>query len=284
MKKQFIFFLFAIFITITIFPQEHLIAPGNFRSAIIPLKFDNGCPVIEAKIDGITFHLLIDTGAEDAVVKLTPSALKKILVTTRSGEEQTYDYKGNAYKNMRFILSSFKIGDLEFTNLNATQELRSAVIEDGIIGNKLLKMFNVMFDYKSEKMILFALNSSPDEINNDNWIKLKIEHNNIGLILSCKTDLSEKELKFCLDTGVGSFENGKTYGIINPNVSNQVRRNGGSVNVQKFIVDGNNLAPFDFKFIDFKISSVDGFLGNNFFIKYKVLIDFNNNCLYLKKY
>ena len=284
MKKRIICFLFTIFISKTIFPQEHLIAPANFRKAIIPLTFDNGCPVIEAKIDGITFHLLIDTGAEDAVVNLTPSSLKKILVTTSSGEEQTYDYKGNAYKNMRFILSSFKIGELEFTNLNATQELRSAVIEDGIIGNKLLKMFNVMFDYKLEKMILFALNSFSYDINNNNWTKLKIEHNNIGLILSCKTDLSDKELKFCLDTGVGSIENGKSYGIINPNLLNQANRIGGSVNVQKFIVDGYNIGPFDFKFIDFKISSVDGFLGNNFFAKYKVLIDFNNNLLYLGKY
>ena len=65
---------------------------------------------------------------------------------------------------------------------------------------------------------------------------------------------------------------------------NQAKRNGESVNVQKFIADGNNIGPFDFKFIDFKIPSVDGFLGNNFFTKYKVLIDFNNNLLYLKKY
>jgi hypothetical protein len=56
------------------------------------------------------------------------------------------------------------------------------------------------------------------------------------------------------------------------------------VNIEKFIVDGNNLAPFDFKFIDYKIPSVDGFLGNNFFSKYIVLIDFSNNLLYLKRY
>jgi hypothetical protein len=185
---------------------------------------------------------------------------------------------------MRFIISSLKIGKLEFRNLNGTEELRSAIKEDGIIGNQLLKKFNVMFDYKAERMILYPLNSYPDEIKNDNWTKINIGHNNIGLILSCRTNLTEKELMFCLDTGVGSIENGKTYGIIRPNALDKAKGNGESVNVQKFIVDGNNLAPFDFKFIDFLIPSIDGFLGHNFFVKYKVLIDFNNNLLYLKKY
>jgi len=283
MKKQIIFFLFTIFISSVIFPQEYQYE-GIFSQEIIPLSFVDGCPVIEIKIDGRSFHLLIDTGAEDAIVKLTPVTLKKILVTTRSGEESTYDYKGNKYQNMKFSISSLKIGKLEFKNINATEELRSTIKEDGIIGNQLLKKFNELFDYKTGKMILYPLNRYPDEIKNDNWTKINIGHNNIGLILSCKTDLTDKVLNFCLDTGVGSIENGKSYGIIKPDALNKARENGETINVQKFIVDGFNLAPFDFKFMDFKIPPVDGFLGNNFFTKFKVLIDFNNNLLYLIKY
>jgi len=284
MKKNKLYFFLTFLISISIYSQEYQYSEGNFSQETIPIIFANGCPIIEVNIDGQLFHLLIDTGAEDATVKLTPSTLKKILVTTRSGEEQTFDYNGKTYQNMRFIISSLKIGKLEFRNLNGIEELRSGIKEDGIIGNQLLKNFNVMFDYKAETMILYPLNSYPDEISNNNWIKINALHNNIGIILICKTELTEKELKFCLDTGVGSIENGKTYGIIKPNAFDKTKANGGTVDVQKFIVDRNNLAPFDFKFIEFKVSSIDGFLGNNFFAKYKVLIDFNQNLLYLKKY
>jgi hypothetical protein len=284
MKKLILLFLITFLTSLSIYSQEYHYSEGNFTKQIIPLIFDNGCPVIEIKIDGKLFHLLIDTGAEDAIVKLTHNALKKILVTTQTGEDRTFDYKGNSYQNMKFSISSLKIGELEFRNVNASEELRTTIEEDGIIGNQLQKKFNVLFDYKAERMVLYPLNSYPEEIKNESWTKINIEHNNIGLTLNCRTELAERDLKFCLDTGVGSIENGKTYGILKTTALDKEREKNETINIEKLQIDGINLAPFDFKFLDFNIPPIDGFLGNNFFTKYKVLIDFNHNLIYLKKY
>lgn len=281
------FFVFTLFLfsCMRAFSMEDFaISNENFNKVEIPISFvSKGLPTVEVKIDNQTYHLILDTGADSVAMAFVPSALERLNPTYLKAQKKSLDVHGNSYQERIFKLSQTLIGNLKIANLIGSEELRSFIPCDGIIGNQFLKHFNVYIDYQNLKVFLYPQSTYPSELELGKWQKVAFEHNNIGIIVSGRFAGNKKELKLCLDTGMCLIQNGRTYGLLKPQNMPGLFMKRKAYETKAFYIDGSDLGPMAFIASDFKQPPVDGFLGHNFFSRYQVFIDFNQEVLYVKR-
>jgi hypothetical protein len=244
--------------------------------------------MVEITIHYQKFFLVIDTGADYATLLLKPAALQRITVHYLEDDQRSLDSQGKAYTARRFEIPSVQLGKLHFTNFQADEELREPASEDdGNIGNHLLNHFYALFDYQDSKMVLYPklaqAGNYPRELGLKTWQKIHFIHNNLGIILNGKFDGCDQELQFCLDTGMTYQDEGISYGIVKPGHLQELSKGKHSLMTEHFYMDGIDCGMMRFQEYDFKEPPVDGFLGHNFFSQYKVLIDFDQRVLFIKK-
>lgn len=93
----------------------------------------------------------------------------------------------------------------------------------------------------------------------------------------------DQELQFCLDTGMTYQDQGISYGIVKPGHLQGDLKGKQSLMTDHFYMNGIDCGMMRFHTFDFKEPPVDGFLGHNFFSQYKVLIDFDQCLLFIKR-
>lgn len=264
--------------------EDFSIINENFNKVEIPISFvSKGFPTVEVKINNQTYHLILDTGADSVAMAFVPSALERLNPTYLTDQRKSLDVHGNPYQERTFKLPQTMIGDLKIANLIGNEELRSFIPCDGIIGNQFLKHFNVYIDYQSLKVFLYPQSTYPSELELDKWQKVSFEHNNIGIIVSGRFARNKKELKLCLDSGMCLIQNGRTYGLLKPRKMPGLFIKRKTYETKAFYIDGIDFGPMDFMAFDFEQPPVDGFLGHNFFSRYLVFIDFNQEVLFVKR-
>lgn len=258
-----------------------------FSQVVLPLSFINGLPVVEVKIQEKTLKLILDTGADHATFEIMPKSLKDINVDYLDNESASLDVFGNYYHKRYFRIPVIQMGKLRFVNFIAGEELRDFLPNgvDGIIGNKFLQEFYVLIDYKKGKLTLYPKKEYPKKLGLNKWETVNFEHNNIGIILTVKIEAFGRELKLCLDTGCGSNRKKGKFGLLYSNyISELAEENNSFLEYDHVLINGIDLGRTTFWVVDFKEPPVDGFLGDNFFTKYKVFIDFVDEILFVKEY
>src|SRR5690554_2013765 len=272
------FFLFTIFLFScgnVVSMEDFSIINENFNRGEIPISFvSKGLPTVEVKIDNHTYNLILDTGADSVTMAFVPSALERLNPTYLTDQKKSLDIHGNSYQGRAFKLSQATIGNLKIANLIGSEELRSFVPCDGIIGNQFLKHFKVYLDYQNLKIVLYPQYTYPSELELEKWQKVSFEHNNIGIVVNGRFGHNKKELKFCLDTGMCSIQNGKTYGLLKPKNMPGLFIKRKTYETKSFYIDGIDFGPMAFMASNFKQPPVDGYLGHNFFSRHIVFIDF----------
>jgi predicted aspartyl protease len=146
---------------------------GNGQA--LPIELQSNLPVAKAKFmmyNGVTVegNFLIDTGARSDLIISSPTVVKYEMaenigeyytirikigssqkrIKLRYGRVQNLNFAGHEFSNIPVALSSEGKGVLSMLELN------------GIIGNRLLKKFNIVFNYKDDLIYL-----SPNENIND---------------------------------------------------------------------------------------------------------------------
>lgn len=255
----------------------------DFSKAVLPLSFVKGLPIVEVKIQSKVFRLILDTGADHVTIQLRPHVLEKIDVNYLDSGDNMLDVYGKAYRNRHFVIPELQIGKLHFTNFIAGEELRDFVPADGLIGNRFLKNFYVLFDYKKARAALYPKGEYPSELKLNKWRQVSFDHNNLGIIISVKIDAFDRELKFCLDSGSGSSGKKKSGLLKGKNLEGLSEKIGRLVTYDHVSTSGIDLGRVDFYVVDFKEPPVDGFFGDYFFFRFKTLIDFDRNVLFVKE-
>lgn len=280
----FVFTLFLFSCLRVVSMEDFSIINENFNKVEIPISFvSKGLPTVEVKINNQTYHLILDTGADSVAMAFVPSALERLNPTYLVNQKQSLDIHGNPYQGRTFKLSQTVIGNLKITNLICSEELRSFVPCDGIIGNQFLKHFNVYIDYQNLKVFLYPQYTYPSELELEKWQKVSFEHNNIGIVVNGRFARNKKEIKFCLDSGMCSIQNGRTYGLLKPRNMPGLFIKRKTYETKSFYIDGIDFGPMVFIASNFKQPPVDGFLGHNFLSRYLVFIDFNQEVLFVKR-
>lgn len=296
MKEKIIGFSFCVCLLLA-FIQVRAAAPlfqvmNNDTQAIhVPLLWDEKIkiPIVEVKIGDETLRLALDTGADQVTLAIEPDSVKRLTVNFLENREHSMDVYGEKYEARSFIIPSVRIGDLQFTKMKANEELRvCAVNDDGIIGNQVLANFHVYLDYQDSEMILYPNTTTPDCLNSGDWIKIPFVREKIGIIILGNLPGISKTMRFCLDTGAFCDINGKSMGMIRSQSVKGIELKEAE-QYQYFTTDGFkvgnvNLGSMDFLAYPFEQPEVDGFLGHNLLKDYKVIIDFTDDFLYLKRF
>lgn len=259
----------------------------NFSQVVLPLTFINGLPIVEVKIQEKNLKLILDTGADRATFKIIPKSLKDITVNYIENDRTSLDVFGKSYNERYFMISTLQMGKMKFLDFIAGEELRDFLPSgvDGIIGNNFLKEFYVLIDYKKANLILYPKTSHPKNLGLKKWKTIDFEHNNIGIVLTAKIDAFDRELKFCLDSGLGSNRKDNKFGLLRScSLLILAEKNNSFLEYDHVQINGIDLGRTTFWVVEYKEPPVDGFFGDNFFSKYKVFIDFDNEKLFVKEY
>jgi predicted aspartyl protease len=261
---------------------------NRMASVIVPLELDGkmkGMPIVKVKIGEKVLRLALDTGADKVFFAITPKALNEINVRYSTAIEKNLDAKGTLYKSRTFEIPEAKIGELQLNNVAATEELRDSPDDsEGIIGNRLFDNYNVLIDYSQSHMILYPNTSLPFDLDLSQWTQISFKHEIINIVIQGKLRSQNKSLRFCLDSGVvATNDEGKIFGILQPkSLVAQDKVKDAKTYTDYLTIDGKDIGSMDFYLMDYAQPPVDGFLGYNFFSKYKVFIDFTKQVMYIK--
>jgi len=255
----------------------------------------DGHAYITVIIDSIPLNLFLDTGNPGASIDLTTKTLEKIEVTYTGETKTTMNYKGDVFEGREYILPRVKIGDLEFTNIHATEH-KSRSSSDGTISFKFLGNYNVLIDFPNRNMRLYKLGHLPKYLRGQFWTPINAFELG-GFTLPIKLDGIEEDFIFALDNAAIALDDEqKPYGMIRLKSSfgNYLEKNEliipkeddpaivGIFNSSDLKLDGIKIPNLDFMVVDYKYPERDGLLGYNFFIKHPMFIDFKNDMLYVK--
>jgi hypothetical protein len=255
----------------------------------------DGNAYITVIIDSIPLNLFLDTGAPAASIDLTAKTLEKIEVTYTGQTKKTQNYKGDVFEGREYILPRVKIGDLEFTNIQATEH-KSRSSSDGVISFRFLHNYNVLIDFPNRNMRLYTLGYLPKYLRHQSWKPVNAFDRG-GFTLTLRLDSIEEDFIFALDNAAIALDDEqKPYGVIRLKspLGQHLEKNGlitpkqddpaivGIFSSSDLKLDGIKIPDLDFMVVDYQYPKRDGLMGYHFFIKYPMFIDFKNKMLYIK--
>ncbi|WP_434524897.1 aspartyl protease family protein [Photorhabdus asymbiotica] len=264
----------------------------------INFQFDEfALPIANLEIDGKTQDLMIDTGSTIGL-HLSKNLMSKISGLVIEPEKaRSTDLTGKIFLNDKFNIPQLSINGMMFKNVTGVSltPWGMKLIGDNnlpssmVMGLDLFKGKVVLIDYKSRKLSvsdhLQELGVNVDK----GWIKLPLRLTKEGIAV--KVSQNFKSYNMVLDTGasVSMFwkERLKSPPV---NISCQAvvkeMDNEGCV-ASTFQLDEMGVEGIKLNSVlvdgGFNQLDTDGLIGNNFFNKYAVLIDFPGKRLFIKE-
>ncbi len=144
-------------------------APGSYKIKnkkkveILPLKIRKKKAYVDANVhingkDDLQVRMLVDTGSSDAIWLFED---KNIGVPEKNYDDFLGKGLGGSIFGKRTKVNSISIGNFSledakaaFPNMKTFNNIKNLGNRNGSIGGEVLKRFNIVFDYKNEKIIL----------------------------------------------------------------------------------------------------------------------------------
>ena len=114
----------------------------------IPIETDGGVPRIPVSIEGVTGHLLLDTGAGDTVIYR--HYYERLPVSTALGGDWTLQFVGGTVKALNYRVSDLTVGGIVFKPADiVVPQSPLGEIEgyDGLLGRDALSNLLIYLDY-----------------------------------------------------------------------------------------------------------------------------------------
>ena len=153
---------------------------GN--GTVLPFKFNGSIPQVEGSIDGIHGQFDIDTGARSSLTLMGPFVEKHGLVRQYAPEFEAVTGwgVGGSVRTKITRTGNLRLGGIDFQKPVTEFSLQTGgaftdTYVAGNVGTRLLKRYNITFDYKHQEMILEpnANVSKPDVFDRSGmWINL----------------------------------------------------------------------------------------------------------------
>jgi hypothetical protein len=242
------------------------------RSVTVPLQFDGDFPVIIVRINGHKVPVTIDL-AQIAPVSLQQSTVDEVKAVAVVDLHAVSD--ASAGSGVPLVkVQHIEIGGMMFSNVDGYIDVRAPATQtpttpQGVIGLPLLRSFKVILDYK-HKSITF-IQSSRFAAGGDACTGARVPfmpewHG--APVAKAHTDLGDLILVW--DTGAArGVIRKKTADDLHATVSNQV------VSLPHLNFGDTDVGAMDFRVVDYaQLPGTDGFVGNDFFSKHVVCIDF----------
>jgi hypothetical protein len=229
-------------------------------------------PVLVATIGNAQVPLWLDLG-DSTPLTLQRSVLDaaKAIPTGESIKLQGID---GPFEAPLFKVPRIQIGSAVFTNVTAKLDAPRAgyapsSTERGVLGSALLKGGAVVFDYKHRRLVLLAGESPQKRAMCQGTV---VPFSNASpawqgeAVTEAETDFGHVTLWW--DTGAQAS-------MLSRSVSHATDR----VVSKRFVLGGRNFGPYSFGLIDASLPGFDGMVGDDFFMRYQVCIDYAGNRL-----
>lgn len=298
MKKQFYLFAFSIFL-FSCNPVRTILEGGRLKETTfnhkIPFTFEFGIPIVSVEIDGKHYNFLFDTGAPTVI---SPE-LQAILKLKSETIGKTSDSQGNSNQQAFVKVPSIKIGGLNFEDIGATVIDMKKIFEfkcmkfDGIIGANQMEKAVWQIDYVNK-----TITASNDISNFDipkhaeilNFIPRKGQRTprvniKIGNKASSVTFDTGATTDFSLPyeiykTEISSFKGTVATGSSSSGIYGASKS---SITTYKKVpsLDIDNIKIED-QIVTFN-EGTTAIIGNSFFKRYRVILNWNENKIYMIK-
>ena len=145
---------------LTFTPFDKFIYTGNGKVLTFEQNSDD-IPAVFANLDGIPGNFGLDTGARASLLLFTPFVEKNLLAEKYSSRVEGVTgwgfggpVKTKLARARKLDLAGFSISNPITRLMTQPSGTSSSAEEDGLIGEDVLKQFNVIFDYKHHQIIL----------------------------------------------------------------------------------------------------------------------------------
>ncbi len=252
----------------------------------------------KACIQGKTVSLLIDTGS-CAEFSLQTSVLHYIKEKKFLEKLEVIGVKGDVYSLQNFLVPSVTLGNIKLKQITAREEnddffinagvLHSAPLSEirtqkkikyiqGKLGRMFLSQWTCLFDYPNSKLLLSKNTKSLISLYPSEKFIVIPFLNQKGITVSLNTDYGKKT--FLLDTGANVSLLRKSQ--VSTKLAQEIHPGLWKCKVNTLEWDHQELGGSDFYLHDFCHEiPADGVLGIDFFKTHIVLIDFNDQLLYI---
>ena len=264
----------------------------EFTSAEVPLRFDHGYPYLASHSGKDSVELFLDTGAGQVGLGLLPETVRS-LGLLGFGRTRTLKTNSGRIKYRRIILPEARFGGITFRNFACDQVSADAhplFARRGIMGLALLRRFNVLIDYRGFRLVLFRQGTFPADFDSSSWKRIPFTDHPDGMLVDGTPEGISKNLRWCLDTGAVAWDPERTeyYNLLKSKyfrgMAGAKERDGRAFAKRRDFRSGEvTLDSLNFLAHDFaEPGGVDGFLGADFFMKNRVLVDFTDDVLWIQ--
>jgi hypothetical protein len=265
---------------------------GTSGPVRIPLRFESGYPYIVLDAGKNPVELFLDTGAAGVAVAL-PSATVRRLGLAEHGKTRTLKTNIGKIRYQRTTLPEARLGKLVFLNLECDRcdsALAAPFSRRGLFGLALIRGFQTLIDYSDSTIEMFRHDARPACLNLGKWERIPFEDDRDGMIVRLAMEGIPRPLKWLLDTGAIALnpEGTRYYNLLKSEHFKRLtgageREGRAFVENRTLSVGSMRLDSLNFLALDFKEpGGVDGFLGADFFMKYRVLVDFKAEVLWIQ--
>lgn len=242
---------------------------------VLPFKFINGKIILKGKVNNKEVKWLIDTGASSSIIYNNDKFSFFYLVGI--------DINHFPFFTKVINLSHLKIGDIEINNSYFRSIQNQQKLYDGIIGNNILKNYNILFDFEnktlsisSKKEFILKNNIVSNYKFKSNKIFVKIMENTFLLdtgannVISINSDSLKQKVKYL-----------QVYGKMLKGITNKANSN------KEYIAEIHDFIINDSTHIDtiqlYTSKMSKNIIGTGFLKNYYMAINYKNESFYMQK-
>lgn len=287
-------FLVAFCFIMMIFPPVFIWGPFQKKQPFlrIPIIFSHKTPCINVEIEGSKYLFQLDSGFFDYFSTHKKEVIEKINNKTPLEPTTWFDIKGNSYISPAFSVKKINIETFKISNATILEESSSFILDGsylhplknpphennaeldetfGRIGVRTLRTLDYwLIDFR--KSSIFAIRDI-EKIKKipgfsfKGFSEVPLENIRSHAVLCIETDFGTK--KFILDTGAHRS-------VMAP--PSEQHSNHQILKTNKFLIGNYNLGETElYLFQPAEDFLCDGFLGQDFFQKHAVYLDFKKN-------
>ncbi len=249
--------------------------------------------VIPIEIEKETYLLQIDSGSSEGIV-LRKEFTDKIQEKSPDGLSAKMDIKGNIYSSKKFKIPKIKIQNLEYSDValgmedpyflevgSVTWKNPKTTLSfnegDGRIGMEVLQLNNLYIDLPHSNLCItkdFKTFAKERSFSFSDFIQVPMEQIKKLPALYVQTDKGLK--KFLLDTGASHSL--LKASLVNKDEMREIQPDRWSYTSDQLVIGGYDFGKTEFFLFELspKFGGFDGILGIDFFLKYPIFFDFEN--------
>jgi len=190
--------------------------PTQFAPFELPLTMnDRGVPLVTIETSAGPIRLILDTGADQAVLLQPDSPI--IASLEQVGSERHFRADGHLASVPVYELEYVELGPLRFTGVRSPtihDTLPDYMEGDGMLGRGLLNGLTLDIDGPGGRLGILPPGSRPADFDDVTWREVPLLSIHNGPVVPVQIDSSAETLRMVIDTGAIAFGPDGPYAIV----------------------------------------------------------------------